>query len=765
MAISLLVVISAPAIAGATTYLIKPDGSGDYPTIQLGIDAAADSDTVCLDNGVFTGPGNKNLDTKGKAIVIRSLEGPDSTIIDCESDGRGFFIHSGESPSTVICGVQIRFAAVAEGARGGGVLCLSSSPLFLENVFYRCSADTGGGACFFESSSTLIRNRFTRCGYYYGTWSDPVGGGVFSGSSSLNVFDNVFEQNGGGWKASSVYAVNSTITVTGNLFLDNGWIEYNDGAVYAEDCDINLLGNTFAKNHATHGAGITVVRCTGEIRGNKLIENWGYISGGGIRSIESDLDIAFNYFSRNNGGGIDLKGSADHVYRNIITRSGLADMFVGSGIQIQWSPAAVIENNTTYHNLCWTGIPGQEMYIWGEIPVIDRNLLVGGCPEPIVHCDNAPYPYASAVDTVRVAGNFVDGNWYNSLYCIPFGAADDPMFCDPDNENWFLRIGSPAYYDTLLDGTYYEGFFGALPIGCGLSDLLQTEMPPDARVTPGSGLTHVLSGFRITNISGAEASVNYELLVEGGILDDNGDPLSFVGVSPILAPGESFSPPEAAVVVPDPFEPGVARVRYLVSYAPALTLVDTFVTTITFDTAVPVAVEALEAESRGGRVELSWVTTDLVDVEGWKLYRNAGLLTPNALPADTRSFVDHGAELDDLVCYRLAAIVDGAELYVAETSVRTKSPQLTLLPNIPNPFNPITVIRFTVPENKRVVLGVYSVDGGRVASLVDAPLPPGPHEVEWDGRDEKGTRLASGVYFFRLRVGRKALTRKIVLIR
>ena len=72
---------------------------------------------------------------------------------------------------------------------------------------------------------------------------------------------------------------------------------------------------------------------------------------------------------------------------------------------------------------------------------------------------------------------------------------------------------------------------------------------------------------------------------------------------------------------------------------------------------------------------------------------------------------------------------------------------LHLTQNRPNPFSPETRMAFTMPEEGRVEFRVYSVDGRLVRTLINGHLPAGPHTATWDGRDESGRTVASGVYF------------------
>ncbi len=93
------------------------------------------------------------------------------------------------------------------------------------------------------------------------------------------------------------------------------------------------------------------------------------------------------------------------------------------------------------------------------------------------------------------------------------------------------------------------------------------------------------------------------------------------------------------------------------------------------------------------------------------------------------------------------------------------APEFLLGRNTPNPFNPLTTIRFQVPAVGRATLRVYSVRGALVRTLVDEPLPEGSYRVEWNGRDDRGAALASGVYVYELRQGSRRLSHKMSLLK
>jgi hypothetical protein len=99
------------------------------------------------------------------------------------------------------------------------------------------------------------------------------------------------------------------------------------------------------------------------------------------------------------------------------------------------------------------------------------------------------------------------------------------------------------------------------------------------------------------------------------------------------------------------------------------------------------------------------------------------------------------------------------------TTATPPPPAFSLEQNIPNPFNPTTTIRFTLPAPAKVNLAVFDVSGRRVITLVDRVMPEGLSSVAWDGRDRRGSQVSSGVYFYRIVEGSNVETRKMLLLK
>jgi hypothetical protein len=189
------------------------------------------------------------------------------------------------------------------------------------------------------------------------------------------------------------------------------------------------------------------------------------------------------------------------------------------------------------------------------------------------------------------------------------------------------------------------------------------------------------------------------------------------------------------------------------------------------DLSVPVLFQRLEARRLGGTVHLEWDISTGETLEGFHVYRKEGLdgveLRVNReglLPISERSFDDVDALPNRAYDYALGVVrSDGSELRSSPVNVGATLARFIQKPGFPNPFNPVTTLRYSIPEAGRVVLGVYDVRGRLVATLVDKRELAGDHVVRWNARDADGSTVASGTYFVRLQWGGRTQTRKITL--
>ena len=91
--------------------------------------------------------------------------------------------------------------------------------------------------------------------------------------------------------------------------------------------------------------------------------------------------------------------------------------------------------------------------------------------------------------------------------------------------------------------------------------------------------------------------------------------------------------------------------------------------------------------------------------------------------------------------------------------------RFALDPARPNPFNPTTVLTYYLTTDGPVSVMIYDQIGQRIRTLVDGTQPTGRHTVTWNGTDDLGRNMASGVYIVRLKSDEGALVRRLVLVR
>ena len=120
---------------------------------------------------------------------------------------------------------------------------------------------------------------------------------------------------------------------------------------------------------------------------------------------------------------------------------------------------------------------------------------------------------------------------------------------------------------------------------------------------------------------------------------------------------------------------------------------------------------------------------------------------------------------DDLTLVARGVDNKALEIEFVEASDTLVPRTFALIPASPNPFNPMTKISFSLPEAQRVKLAVYGLDGRLVATLVNEDRGAGLHEVIWNGRNDAGQSVASGMYLYRIEAGPYGSVRKMTLMK
>jgi parallel beta-helix repeat protein len=322
----------------------------DYLTIQDAIDASRPGDSVVIRPGTYI----ENIDFRGKAIVVRSENGPDATIIDGRNpanpdSGSAVYFTSGEDSSSILDGFTIMNGSgtYLDYRFGGGIYCIDSHPKIVNNIIENNSTNGHGGGIYCRYSDALIVNNVIKEN------SAPGGGGIFSFENSPTISNNVITDN---------YSVN------------------DGGGICLKNSFSHIINNFISNNEAMYGGGIRLSDSYSTIANNEIIANTATNQGGGIFCNDSSPLILNNIIAMNRtwplseGGGIYLWDESYPTITNntIALNSGLD----GGGIYSNEGSIEII-NTILWAN---SGAGGSEIYVVnGELTVTYSNIQ-GGWP-------------------------------------------------------------------------------------------------------------------------------------------------------------------------------------------------------------------------------------------------------------------------------------------------------------------------------------------------------------------------------------------------
>ncbi len=245
--------LGPPALA--TTYLVDLAG-GDYLTIQAGLTAAVEGDTVLVAPGTYTGTGNRDLLFETKNIVLRSTGGAPVTTIDMEnvSGHRAIMFESGGQDTTcIVDGFTIfdGYVSMVYG-NGAGIRCVASSPKIVNCRFEsgRGQGVYGGAISLDGASNAVIRDCefIENMGY--------LGGAIYCNNNSTPKISNcLFEGNEGGVDGGAIYlGYLCDASIVGCLFVENSTEVYG-GAITHDSASGSVSNCTFIRNRCDSGGG------------------------------------------------------------------------------------------------------------------------------------------------------------------------------------------------------------------------------------------------------------------------------------------------------------------------------------------------------------------------------------------------------------------------------------------------------------------------------------------------------------------------------
>jgi hypothetical protein len=187
---------------------------------------------------------------------------------------------------------------------------------------------------------------------------------------------------------------------------------------------------------------------------------------------------------------------------------------------------------------------------------------------------------------------------------------------------------------------------------------------------------------------------------------------------------------------------------------------------------VDVAITSFFGELKDDAVVLSWSTSASTSFDGFNVYRSEGAeetfarLNAELIPREQGGiYTDETALGGKTYLYRIGAVSKEGEWYSQNVSLALPPKPTTLYQNYPNPFNPSTSIAYYLPCAGHTSLVIYDVTGSRVRALEDGSKAAGRHTILWDGRNDNGVQVGSGVYYYRLKADKDVVTKKLVIVR
>lgn len=786
--ILLFVLICVNSWLHATIYHIKQDGTGDFTTIQAGINASADTDTVLVYPGTYL----ENIIYNGKNITVASLElttGDPSyiplTVIDGQQLESCVQLRDQETTAK-IQGFTITngWGSQAYDRSGGGIYVLGEyqSPTFLTIRNCRITnnhSETGGGIFSFRGNMTLSGVSI------HDNYAYMTGGGIhvndtvlnFDPNNRCNIYDNLAATGVElySFRCPTNHVIVDTFTViepTRYFANQNELISCPNPPFSFDilnytlkpvnhDIYVSPLGNDENSGLSSDDPMKTIVLAIRKIASDSLNPKTVHLAAGTYSKSLNDQFFAF-------GGKDDVKIIGDSKTTTIIDgeNDNYCLFYMGC------SDNSVIKN-MTFQNItsegCMVGLHDSNDTIFES--VIIRNYIGDYISSAFVSSPTESMYFKNVDIRNCITENIVAGAYLCEIDHLELidctisdntcsGSGPDPQFCAGIQTTTYAEgdiiIKNSKFINNLLDASDISSA-AALALGTlsGESgDFTITNCLFANNQCAGTAnkiVTMTGSGnVNINNTTFVDNQGNYTLTIFREPIEFHNNILRNNCNYEIFLPDNSASGYLAELNISHCNIQGEQSAIYNQNNA---NIVNWGEGNIDED-----PLFLLSGDDPYQLTEFSpCIDAGTPDTTGLFLPPWDLLYHQRVWDGD-----NNGSALIDMGCYEYGApqYVDVEEHEITNSSVHNPN-----LSNYPNPFNPETTISFDLAEPGKVKLAIYNIKGQKVKTLMDCTTAPGTYECNWNGKDESGKPVSSGQYIVKLKQDKKETATKIMLLK
>lgn len=400
----------------------------DSATIQAAIYGTFDGDTVLVANGTYF----ENIDFLGKAIIVKSEEGPKVTIIDgsqpsSPNEGSVVFFWNDEGSESVLDGFTLingtGYSPTGWFTDGGGIYCSHASPTIKNNIITSNSVSGEGGGISITgaSSPTISNNTISE------NQSDSYGGGIYIYCYEYDISPIITNNYIYGNMASSgagICSLGSTTMISNNIIIGNsglGFMNSYGAGIYADGDSLMIANNIISGNSSAWGGGLTIGWFPGEeqiLVNNTIVGNSATYGGGGISFHPWTLKIT-NKKIASDSENLEGEWTYCQTGTQTLTNNTIANntSSYGGGIYCDYTSSSVITNAIFSGDVA---SEGSEIWMSGTSTLTISYSDVQGGPASV---------YIEPGGSITVG----PGNIY-----------EDPLFADPSNDDYSLTASSPC---------------------------------------------------------------------------------------------------------------------------------------------------------------------------------------------------------------------------------------------------------------------------------------------------------------------------------